>query len=201
MTESEFDEVRKLRESINHGISLSGENSDCCETESAYGKTHSRSCKSETIMDWVRNRRKRGVFANAFTPKKLIAVDVSEKSWASWKKRPRRVIAKVSRHSSLAKLRFMFCNGVFHHILPEDRQMLRLFTTHYNQRLFFLWKILGTRLFRSWVNSLIVTPKDIPSQAVKLLQKLAGKNSFIIYLCSQNSFAFCQWKKFFEDFH
>ena len=129
MTKTEFDQVSENYENIlNRGISLSGENSNYFASNrvAAYGKIHSDiHAKSETIMDYgCGTGGSVPYLLDAFTPQKLIAVDISEKSLGVLKARhnTRQVIAKnLPSFKPESNCDLCFCNGVFHHILPKDR--------------------------------------------------------------------------------
>ena len=129
---SEFDEVSKnYEEVLSRGISLSGENSDYFARNRVAHTTKLHAgmdAKSETIMDYgcgtggsVR------YLLDAFTPQKLIAVDISEKSLCILKTRygTQQVIAQSPPSLEPGdNCDLCFCNGVFHHILPKNRQQI-----------------------------------------------------------------------------
>jgi len=196
MTKSEFDEVSANYEKVlSRGISLSGENSDYFASNRVQhmAKLHYEiPAKSETIMDYgCGTGGSVAYLLDAFTPKKLIAVDVSEKSLVILKAKydTRRVIAKsLPSFKPDSNCDLCFCNGVFHHILPEDRQYAAkiIYDSLQPGGYFYFWENNPWNPATHWVMSRIPfdrnAKKIFPHQAVKLLQKVGFKVKLIHYL-------------------
>jgi SAM-dependent methyltransferase len=128
---------------------------------------------------------------DAFTPKKLIAVDVSEKSLCILKTRhdTQQVIAKSPPSlKSDSNCDLCFCNGVFHHILPKGRQHTAkiIYDSLQSGGYFYFWENNPWNPATHWVMSRIPfdhnAVKIFPHQAVKLLQKVGFKVKLIHYL-------------------
>ena len=196
MTMSEFDEVStNYEEVLSRGISLSGEKSDYFASKRVehMAKIHADiQAKSETIMDYGSGTGGSvGYLLDAFTPKKLIAIDNSEKSLSILKARydTQEVIAKSP--SSLkpdSNCDLCFCNGVFHHILPCDRQHTAkiIYDSLQSGGYFYFWENNPWNPATHWVMSRIPFDRNaikiFPHQAVKLLQKVGFKVKLINYL-------------------
>ena len=195
MTKSEFDEVStNYEEALNYGISLSGENADYFASNRVehVAKLHTDvHAKSETIMDYgcgtggsVR------YLLDAFTPKRLFAVDVSEKSLGILKTRhhTQQVIAKnLTTLEPESNCDLCFCNGVFHHILPKDREQAAkiIYDSLQSGSYFYFWENNPWNPATHWVMSRIPFDKNavkiFPHQAVNLLQKVGFEIKLIHY--------------------
>ncbi|MEC8043064.1 MAG: class I SAM-dependent methyltransferase [Verrucomicrobiota bacterium] len=195
-TLSEFDKVSSNYENqLNCGISLSGEDSSffakkrvehMLQINKRFNPAH------EIIMDYgCGTGGSVGYLLNAFNPKKLIAVDVSEDSLSILKSsyNTQQVIAKSP--SSLkpdSSYDLCFCNGVFHHILPRDRQYTAkiIYDSLQSGGYFYFWENNPWNPATHWVMSRIPfdhnAVKIFPHQAVKLLQKVGFKVKLIHYL-------------------
>jgi len=193
---SEFDEVSpNYEEVLSRGISLSGENSDYFARNRVdhTAKLHvGIDAKSETIMDYgcgtggsVR------YLLDAFTPQKLIAVDISEKSLCILKTRHNTQQVITQSPPSLkpdSNCHLCFCNGVFHHILPKDRQHTAkiIYDSLQSGGYFYFWENNPWNPATHWVMSRIPFDRNaikiFPHQAVKLLQKVGFKVKLIHYL-------------------
>ena len=148
--------------------------------------------KSETIMDYgcgtggsVR------YLLDAFTPQKLIAVDISEKSLCILKTRygTQQVIAQSPPSLEPGdNCDLCFCNGVFHHILPKNRQQIAkiIYDSLQSGGYFYFWENNPWNPATHWVMSRIHFDRNavkiFPHQAVKLLQKVGFKVKLIHYL-------------------
>ena len=144
MTESEFDKVStNYEKALNHGISLSGENADYFASNRVehVAKLHtSVHAKSETIMDYGCGTGGSVYLLDAFTPKRLFAVDVSEKSLGILKTRhhTQQVVAKNLTTLSLNPIAiYAFAMGYSTISCRRiENRLLRLFTIHFNRLLF-----------------------------------------------------------------
>ena len=128
---------------------------------------------------------------DAFTPKKLIAVDISEKSLGVLKARhnTRQVIAKsLPSFKPESNCDLCFCNGVFHHILPKDRLQAAkiIYDSLQSGGYFYFWENNPWNPATHWVMSRVPfdrnAKKIFPHQAVNLLQKVGFKVKLIHYL-------------------
>jgi trans-aconitate methyltransferase len=196
MTETEFDQVSANYEKVlSRGISLSGENSNYFASKRVehMAKLHSGiHAKSETIMDYgCGTGGSVAYLLDAFSPKNLIAVDVSEKSLDILKARynTHQVIAKsLLSFKPDSNCDLCFCNGVFHHILPKHRQYAAkiIYDSLQPGGYFYFWENNPWNPATHWVMSRIPfdrnAKKIFPQQAVKLLQKVGFKVKLINYL-------------------
>ena len=193
---AEFDEVSaNYEEILSRGLSLSGENSDYFANKRVEHMAKLQAginAKSETIMDYgcgtggsVR------YLLDTFNPKKLIAVDVSEKSLGILKARHKnqQVITKsISSLEPESNCDLCFCNGVFHHILPKDREYAAktIYDSLQNEGYFYFWENNPLNPATHWVMSRIPFDRNavkiFPHQAVKLLQKVGFKIKLIHYM-------------------
>ena len=193
---SEFDVVSpKYKEELNRGISLSGENSDYFafkrveHTAKLHASIHA---KSETIMDYgCGTGGSVSHLLNAFNPKKLTAVDTTEKSLVILKRRydDKHVITQ-SLQSLKPESNFdlCFCNGVFHHILPKVREYSAniIYDSIKSGGFFYFWENNPWNPATHWVMSRISfdrkAVKIFPHQAVNLLQKVGFEIKLINYM-------------------
>ena len=195
MTKSEFDKVStNYEEALSYGLSLSGENADYFASNRVehVAKLHTDvHAKSETIMDYgCGTGGSVQYLLDAFTPKRLFAVDVSEKSLAILKTRhhTQQVIAKnLTTLEPESNCDLCFCNGVFHHILPRDREQAAKIIYHSLQSgsYFYFWENNPWNPATHWVMSRIPFDKNavkiFPHQAVNLLQKVGFEIKLIHY--------------------
>jgi SAM-dependent methyltransferase len=192
----EFDEVcANYEEVLNRGISFSGESSDYFAHKRVehMAKLHAAiDAKSETIMDYGSGTGGSvGYLLDAFNPKKLVATDVSEKSLQVLKKKynsPKIKTKNVIPNDALVSCDLCFCNGVFHHIMPEDREDAAKFVYDSLQSggYFYFWENNPWNPATHWVMSRIPfdrkAVKISPFQAVKLLKKVGFEIQFIHYM-------------------
>ena len=192
---SEFDKASsKYEEILNRGISLSGENSEyfAFNRVNHIARLHANNnAKSRILMDFgcgtggsVR------YLLDAFTPKKLFAVDVSKKSLnvLKGKFKDQNVITQspFSLESNI-NCDLCFCNGVFHHILPIDR--LKNAKIIYDSLdvggYFYFWENNPWNPATHLVMSRITFDRDavkvLPHQAVRLLKNVGFKVKLIRY--------------------
>lgn len=193
---SEFDKVCSNYEKVlNRGISLSGENSDYFalkRVEHMAKLQADMNAKSETIMDYgCGTGGSVKYLLEAFTPKKLIAVDVSEKSLGILKKRynnPQVIVKNISSLEPVSNCDLCFCNGVFHHILPNDREhaLKIIFDSLQAEGYFYFWENNPWNPATHFVMSRIPFDRNavkiFPFKAVKLLQKVGFEIKLIHYM-------------------
>lgn len=192
----EFDEVSANYEKIlSRGLSLSGESSDYFahkRVEHTAKLQASIKAKSETIMDYgcgtggsVR------YLLDTLNPKKLIAVDVSEKSLGILKARyhNQQVITKnIPSLKPKTKVDLCYSNGVFHHIPPTERSKNAqlIYDSIKPGGHFYFWENNPWNPATHWVMSKISFDRNaikvFPSQAIKLLQDVGFQVRLVHYL-------------------
>jgi len=192
----EFDEISlNYEEVLSRGLSVSGECSDYFAHKRVehMAKLHaSINAKSETIMDYGSGTGGSvGHLLDAFNPKKLVATDVSEKSLQVLKKKytsPKIKTKNVISNDALVSCDLCFCNGVFHHIIPDDREDAAKFVYDSLQSggYFYFWENNPWNPATHWVMSRIPfdrkAVKIFPLQAVKLLKKVGFEIKLIHYM-------------------
>ena len=138
----------------------------------------------------MRNRRKRTIFTRCVYPQKIIRSRCLEKSLAILKTRhhTQQVIAKnLTTLEPESNCDLCFCNGVFHHILPRDREQAAKIIYHSLQSgsYFYFWENNPWNPATHWVMSRIPFDKNavkiFPHQAVNLLQKVGFEIKLIHY--------------------
>ena len=127
---------------------------------------------------------------DAFTPKKLFAVDISEESLKilKGKFKDQKVITQTpfSLESDI-NCDLCFCNGVFHHIMPRDRQKNTkiIYESLDYGGYFYLWENNPWNPATHLVMSRITFDRDavkvFPHQAVRLLKNVGFKVKLIRY--------------------
>jgi trans-aconitate methyltransferase len=193
---SEFDKVSKNYEEIlSRGLSLSGESSDYFahkRVEHMAKLQASINAKSETIMDYgcgIGGSVK--YLLEAFNPKKLIAVDVSEKSLSILKKshQNKQLITKsIPTFEPESNCDLCYCNGVFHHIPPKDREhaLNIMYDSLRKEGHFYFWENNPWNPATHFVMSRIPFDRNVvkvfPHQAKKLLQRVGFDIKIIHYM-------------------
>ena len=193
---SEFDKVSaNYEEILDRGLSLSGENSEYFahkRVEHTAKLQADINAKSETIMDYgcgtggsIRH------LLEIFSPERLIAVDISKKSLGILKTRydSQQVITKsILSLEPESNCDLCFCNGVFHHILPKDREnaVKIIYDSLKYKGIFYFWENNPWNPATHWVMSRIPfdrnATKIFPNQAVNLLQKVGFEIKLIHYM-------------------
>jgi SAM-dependent methyltransferase len=192
---SEFDNISsKYEEILNRGISLSGENSEYFAVNRVdyAAKLHAKNnLKSKIIMDYgCGTGGSVPYLLDAFTPKKLFAVDISQESLKilKGKFKDQKVITQTpfSLESDI-NCDLCFCNGVFHHIMPRDRQKNTkiIYESLDYGGYFYLWENNpwnpATHLVMSRITFDREAVKVFPHQAVRLLKNVGFKVKLIRY--------------------
>ena len=192
---SEFDQVSaSYEENLSLGISLSGENSDYFARNRVehMAKLHAGNARTETIMDYgcgtggsIKHLLK------AFNPNCIVAIDTSEKSLEILRQKFTSTKIRTEKlEPNLAKSNcdLSFCNGVFHHILPKNREVAAKFIYDSLNRggFFYFWENNPWNPATHWVMSRIPFDRNavkiFPHQAVKLLQKVGFEIKLVHYM-------------------
>ena len=193
---SEFDDVSKNYEkALNLGISLSGENSDYFAHSRVdhMAKIHARiQSRTSTIMDYgCGTGGSIGHLLKAFNPDSLVALDTSGESLKILRKKytsKRIKTVKLESNLETTDCDLSFCNGVFHHILPKNREEAAKFVYNSLNKggFFYFWENNPWNPATHWVMSKIPFDKNavkiFPHQAVKLLQNVGFEIKLIHYL-------------------
>ena len=193
---SEFDEVSaNYEEVLNRGISLSGESVDYFARKRVdhTAKLHAYiDGKSETIMDYgCGTGGSVGYLLEAFNPNNLVATDISDKSLQVLKKKynsPRIKAVNPAANDAKANCDLCFCNGVFHHIMPKDREEAAkfLYNSLNNGGVFHFWENNpwnpATHLVMRRITFDRNAVKIFPHQAAKLLKSVGFEIKLIHYL-------------------
>lgn len=195
-TMAEFDEVSaNYEEVLSRGISLSGENSDYFARNRVDHTAKLHACvdaKSETIMDYgCGTGGSVGYLLDAFNPNTLVATDTSDRSLQVLKQKynsPKIKTKKVVSSDANSSCDLCFSNGVFHHILPKDREEAAKFIYDSLNKggAFHFWENNPWNPATHWVMSRIPFDRNavkiFPHQAVKLLQKVGFEIKLIHYM-------------------
>lgn len=192
----EFNEVSaNYEEVLSRGISLSGENSDYFAHNRVDHTAKLHACvdaKAETIMDFgCGTGGSVGYLLDAFNPNTLLATDTSDRSLQLLKKKynsPKIKTEKVVTSNAKSDCDLCYCNGVFHHILPKDREKAAKFVYDSLQSggYFYFWENNPWNPVTHWVMSRIPfdrkAVKIFPHQAIKLLQKVGFEIKLIHFM-------------------
>ena len=191
----EFDEVSSNYEEIlNKGLSLSGENSGYFAKKRVIHSSNLLSSHAQNplrIMDYgcgIGGSIKHLI--DVFNPAHIVAVDSSQKSlqllhknYQSEKIEFLQVPEKTKEQCDLC-----FCNGVFHHIPPEQRDdaVSYIFESLHSGGSLFFWENNPWNPATHWVMNRISFDRNaikiFPSQAKNLLRKGGFKVKIIHYL-------------------
>ena len=193
---SEFDEVSSnYEEELERGICLSGEKSDYF----AYNRVDHTAklnaqflAKSGKILDYGCGTGGSTKFLlDAFNPDNLFVTDPSERSLRILKKKYKLPqIQTIPVDSNISKLNcdICYCNGVFHHIPPKERNKAAkfVFDSLKEGGRFYFWENNPWNPATHWVMSRIPFDRDaikvFPHQAVKLLHKVGFEIKLINYM-------------------
>ena len=192
----EFDEVSaNYEEVLSRGISLSGEKSDYFAHNRVDHTAKLHACvdaKSETIMDFgCGTGGSVGYLLDAFNPNTLLATDTSDRSLQVLKKKynsPKIKTENLVTSNAKSSCDLCYCNGVFHHIPPKDREKAAKFVYVSLQSggYFYFWENNPWNPATHWVMSRIPfdrkAVKIFPHQAIKLLQKVGFEIKLIHYM-------------------
>lgn len=199
MVVKEFDNASyEYNKQLNQGLCLSGEDGDYFarkRIEFIKDFIISAPIQPEIVMDFGC-----GVGGNVghllreFSPQKLIASDISSKSLQILKKKYDSDIINIHNTTDFLESSicdFVFCNGVFHHIHPNERESsLKFIHSSLKQNgYFFFWENNPWNIGTNWVMSKIPFDKDalkiFPHTAVNLLSRcgfqIIGLRYFFIF--------------------
>ena len=190
-----FDDVSSnYEELLSKGLSLSGETSDYfAKRRVKHCKTESRKLgiKTNCILDYgCGTGGSINHLFDAFTPNQLIAADVSTKSLTLVENNfsnPKLKTLKIPQIShTLCDL--CYCNGVFHHIPPNERShaVQHIYNSLVTGGFFFLWENNPWNPATHWVMSKIPFDHDakkiFPHKASHLLEAEGFKIRIVNYL-------------------
>lgn len=193
---TEFDEISSNYEKIlDHGIFMSGEKSDYF----AYNRVDHTAkldaqfqSNSRKILDYGCGTGGSTKFLiDAFNPDTLLVADSSEMSLQILKEKhnlPQ--IQTIQLNSNVTKLNcdICYCNGVFHHIPPNERKKAAkfVFDSLKEGGRFYFWENNPWNPATHLVMSRITFDRDaikiFPFQAVKLLQNVGFEITLINYM-------------------
>ena len=193
---SQFDKVSSnYDEELDRGICLSGEKSDyfaynrVAHTAKLNAQSHANSRK---ILDYGCGTGGSTKFLlDEFNPDTLFVTDPSERSLQILKKRYKSPqIQTITVDSNITKLNcdICYCNGVFHHIPPSERNKAAkfVFNSLKDGGRFYFWENNPWNPATHWVMSRITFDRDaikvFPHEAVKLLQKVGFEIKLINYM-------------------
>jgi len=193
---SEFDNVSEnYEDALSLGISLSGENSDyfACIRVDHMARVHARiQAKTTKIMDYgCGTGGSIGHLLKAFNPDSIVALDTSGESLKILRQKYcSKKISTVKLESNFNKSScdLCYCNGVFHHILPKNREEAAKFVFDSLNKggFFYFWENNPWNPATHWVMSRIPfdrkAVKIFPHQAVQLLQNVGFEIKLIHYL-------------------
>ena len=196
VAESEFDKVSSNYENLlKSGLSLSGENSSFFaekRIEHIVSLIPRLNLKHKVIMDFgCGTGGSVSYLLEAFNPTSLTVVDTSEESLRILKARYKTEQVISTSPSALktnANHVVCFCNGVFHHILPNDRQNAAkiIYDSLKPRGYFCFWENNPWNPATHWVMSRIPfdhnAQKIFPHQGLKLLRNVGFKVQLTHYL-------------------